>query len=273
MNHLRMLTPKLDVHVKTLESIKDTMKRKRSAVEALRENYNELMPRWKGVVLTAEAELEALEKDNGADDGNARSLPWADMKFDSHVNQFKKLVSDADIPAIGRHMSHADMAQYKYQIDIGGGGGTTWSGTVQKLAVPGLLFHHLTPTKDYVHDRMVPWVHYVPVRSDLSDLREKYDWAEAHPKAAEMIALRGTELMRHIGTVEGFGEMFQEDFADPLRRVVEAYQPVSATHPSETSWRDVIKNADDLPGIYVHEKCSGRGSGKGGCQMLGDVSL
>ena len=46
-------------------------------------------------------------------------------------------------------MNLEELAHYKYQIDIGGGGGTTWTGTIQKMAMPGLLFHHITPTKDY----------------------------------------------------------------------------------------------------------------------------
>lgn len=80
--------------------------------------------------------------------------------------------------------------------------GTTWSGTLEKMAMPGVLFHHETPTKvkkiifilycitlqrfltsqfptkDYIHDRMKAWVHYVPIQEDLSDLYEKYQWAE-----------------------------------------------------------------------------------------------
>ena len=55
-------------------------------------------------------------------------------------------------------MSLPGLAQYKYHINPGGGGGSTWSGTIVKLAMPGLLFHHyLTPTKDYFHDWLVPW--------------------------------------------------------------------------------------------------------------------
>lgn len=47
------------------------------------------------------------------------------------------------------------------------------TGTVEKLAMPGLLFHHVSPTKDYIHDRLKPWKHYIPVRPDLKDLKAK----------------------------------------------------------------------------------------------------
>ena len=49
--------------------------------------------------------------------------------------------------------------------------GTTWSGTIQKLAMPGLLFHHETEVKDYLFDLIKPYEHYVPVRRDLADLK------------------------------------------------------------------------------------------------------
>eukprot|EP00970_Alexandrium_tamarense_P015937 scaffold5763_cov144-Alexandrium_tamarense.AAC.1 len=117
------------------------------ALDGMRKVYDELVPRWKGVVWTVEAESEAMNKTG--------SLPWADMKFSSvmykgakndtaYYEQFKNY----GISAVGNKMSLEELAKYKYHIDIGGGGGTTWSGTLEKLALPGLLFHHETETRD-----------------------------------------------------------------------------------------------------------------------------
>ena len=63
------------------------------------------------------------------------------------------------ITAAGEGMSLETLGQYKYHIDLGGGGGTTWSGVIEKLGLPGMLFHHVTPTKDYFHDKLKPWMH------------------------------------------------------------------------------------------------------------------
>ncbi len=82
-------------------------------------------------------------------------------------------------------------------------------------AMPGLLFHHVSSTKDYFHDRLIPWKHYVPVSEDLSDLKSKYDWAESHPHKAKRIADAGTQFMREMGTPEEFGQMFEGDFVEP----------------------------------------------------------
>ena len=77
--------------------------------------------------------------------------------------------------ATGNFMAGPDIAGYRYHIDIGGGRGTIWTGTIEKLAMPGLLFHHITSAENYVHDRLVPWRHYVRVSPNLRDLKEKFD--------------------------------------------------------------------------------------------------
>ena len=203
-----------------------------AAISIMRERYFDLVPRWQGVVLTAEAEQEALR---------TNSLPRVNIKFSSVKGKGKPAAvgnpnyrrwAEIGFPLAGYGMPAEDLAKFKYHIDIGGGGGTTWTGTTDKLAMPGLLFHHITPTKDYIHDHLLPWLHYVPVKSDLSDLMEKLDWAETHPADAMKIAAKATEFMRQMGTQEGFNNLFVEDVMKPLRAVIDAYIP-----GSEGNWR------------------------------------
>ncbi|KAL7553009.1 hypothetical protein ACHAWF_016247 [Thalassiosira exigua] len=211
-----------------------------AATNALRQVYDQLIPRWKGVVWTAEAERAAEQLRNGP------TLPWCNIKFAAAMHQGKKTATseveyyqkfqEFGIPAIGEGMSLEDLGRYKYHIDLGGGGGTTWSGTLEKLGLPGLLFHHVTPTKDYIHDAMVPWVHYVPIKSDLSDLREKYDWAENHPRMARQISDNATLLARSLGTPEGMDALFRRFFEGRLRRAVEAYRPMEGG-----DWRSAVR--------------------------------
>ena len=222
-----------------------------AAIESMRGIYNELIPRWKGVVWTAEAERDAQQINNGVTrkantvqiakerqrmKKEGYVLPWCNIKFASAMYKGKNTpaldVQDYTqfnmygIPAAGESMDLETLATYKYHIDIGGGGGTTWSGTLEKLALPGVLFHHVTPTKDYFHDLLVPYVHYIPIKDDLSDLREKYVWAESHPQQAKEIANAGTALVQSFGTVEGFMALYSRFYEDPLRQVVEAYVPL-----------------------------------------------
>jgi len=36
-------------------------------------------------------------------------------------------------------------------------------------------------------NKLEPWIHYVPIESDLNDLEEKYEWAENNPEKVKMI--------------------------------------------------------------------------------------
>ena len=92
-----------------------------------------------------------------------------------------------------------ELSKFRYHIDLGGAGGTTWSGLFAKLAMPGLLFHHQTVMSDFfVGDELVPWSHFVPVKQDLSDLPEKLEWARAHPVEAQQIARQGSDFMKKL---------------------------------------------------------------------------
>jgi hypothetical protein len=223
--------------------------KRRWAIQKLWEMGDDLLlPRWRGVLLTSEAELEAAAmememqqrgRNGGVGGGGGRDdaiLPWANIKFaTANVNGIKTPASQCEeylklqelgISAIGEYVSMVEQARYKYHIDLGGGGGTTWTGTIEKLAMPGLLFHHVTPTRDWFHDLLVPWEHYVPVAADLSDLRRKYEWAESHPVEARQIAESGTRFARWMGSADGFGRLYEEYLVTPLRDVIIAYRPM-----------------------------------------------
>jgi len=212
--------------------------KKRWAIDSLSAIGDEkLMPRWKGVLMTSDAELEASIENNQVVGGNNSTIPWVNIKFTNindggvkrnvgELEEYQKLQS-LGISCIGESMSIEDQANYKYHIDIGGGGGTTWTGTIQKLALPGVLFHHVTPTKDWFHDLLVPWEHYIPINTDLSDLREKYEWAESHQDEARRISESGTSFVRWMASVEGFGQLYEAYLVAPLRNAINAY-----THPS-----------------------------------------
>ena len=144
--------------------------------------------------------------------------------------------------------------------------GTTWSGTLDKLAMPGLLFHHETRTKDYIHDIMKPWVHYIPISSTLHDLKEKFDWAEAHPEKAQKIAERATELVKRLGTPEGFEALSQEFFEGPLCDVVAAYQPLN----NGMDWREFIKKHKSGNSSTLQPRWKCGGFMQGDCEDIGD---
>ena len=42
---------------------------------------------------------------------------------------------------------------------------------------------------------MEPWIHFVPIEEDLSDLKEKIEWARANDEKVQEIVKNGNELV------------------------------------------------------------------------------
>jgi Glycosyl transferase family 90 len=126
---------------------------------------------------------KAASQDKSNMDGN---LPWLNACA-FHVLNYKKC-----------YVSKLDISKYRYQLDLGGAGGTSWTGTLEKLMMPGVLFHHETPAKDWYYDRLVPWKHYIPIKTDLSNLRDRYEWAVKNDKKAKQISKSASLFARNI---------------------------------------------------------------------------
>ena len=183
------------------------------------QNWNEMRPRWRGTALTLQAEIEHKHKDEPI---------WLDSKFAGDMPGLTEETLE-HFNKIGVHVKTSEMrpelmSKYRYQIDYGGGGGTTWSGTLEKLSMPGALFHHETPTMDWFHKEMMPWKHYLPVNWDLTDLRAKYDWAEANLDKISEISREATKLSDYLLSTEYMEKTYQDLFVDHLAKVVKAYR-------------------------------------------------
>ena len=68
--------------------------------------------------------------------------------------------------------------QYKYQISI--------DGTVAAYRFPylmaagSLIFKQDSEYYEHYYHDMQPWVHYIPLKKDISDIEEKLHWAIEH---------------------------------------------------------------------------------------------
>uniref|UniRef100_A0A6U0E7Y8 Glycosyl transferase CAP10 domain-containing protein n=1 Tax=Helicotheca tamesis TaxID=374047 RepID=A0A6U0E7Y8_9STRA len=196
-----------------------------SVFDSLMRKWDRLNPRWKAITLSLAADMEARQE-------NAE--PWIDAKFfvknPTQINANFELFSKSGAAvATDEYLSYDEQMNYKYHIDLGGSGGTSWTGTLSKLAMPGVLFHHETISRDWFYDELQPWKHYIPVKMDLSDLREKYDWAEAHPDECQAMSEAATEFLVKMDTQQYYDETYAKYFVEHLGEVMNAYQPGSET--------------------------------------------
>lgn len=85
-----------------------------------------------------------------------------------------------------KYISIPDHSNYRYLIDIQGNG---YSGRTKLLMHTGRpLFYQSRMWHEYWFFQTEPFIHYIPVKEDLSDLNEKIDWANSHPKECATIA-------------------------------------------------------------------------------------
>ena len=89
----------------------------------------------------------------------------------------------------------AEFAKFKYQIDIDGNT-NSWSGLFQKLLTgnPVLKIASLYGYRQWYCRRLRPWVNFVPVSGDMSDLVEKIDWLREHDDTARRVGANGQAL-------------------------------------------------------------------------------
>lgn len=88
---------------------------------------------------------------------------------------------------------------YKYHVDIDGNT-NSWPGLLSKLHSGGLVFKVASPQgyRQWYYHRLRPWVHFVPVKSDLSDLLPLVEYMRANDDFAERIAGQGQKFARSM---------------------------------------------------------------------------
>ena len=74
-----------------------------------------------------------------------------------------------------KKLSQIEQIKYKYILDIDGHS-STWDATVWKLYSGSVLLKVKSIWKEWYYDMMKEWVHYIPIKNDLSDLNIMIEW-------------------------------------------------------------------------------------------------
>lgn len=111
-------------------------------------------------------------------------------------------------------MSMRDLCEFKYLLDVQGNG---WSARLKHLLCLGsVVFVMDRRWHEYWFNELVPWVHYVPVREDGSDLETALARVRDDPALAKRIARDGREKALRLfsrDAVYGY-------YADAIRKYV-----------------------------------------------------
>ncbi|CAL8284316.1 unnamed protein product [Gadus morhua 'NCC'] len=90
-----------------------------------------------------------------------------------------------------------DHCKYKYLFNFRG---VAASFRLKHLFLCGsLVFHVGDEWHEFFYGQLRPWVHYVPLRQDLADVRELLQFVKHHDAIAQDIALRGRQfILEHL---------------------------------------------------------------------------
>jgi len=133
----------------------------------------------------------------GNDRGNKYNFT---KRRDIHVSQRAYFSSNSvpkeniDAPS---HIERNDMINYKYILDIDGNA-STWDATAWKLNSGSVIFKADSNWEQWFYDEYKPWVHYVPVADDFSDIQERYKWSEANQEKCEEMIRNAKALFQTI---------------------------------------------------------------------------
>lgn len=121
---------------------------------------------------------------------------------------------------IGGFMDDHGTAMHRYVFHVGNNGYSDRSWRMFALGCTVLLVDN--GWREWYFSLLKPFVHYIPIKEDASDVCEKLHWARSHPKEAEAIAERGrafvercfnedlvnlycAEMMRQLGRLWALG--------------------------------------------------------------------
>lgn len=128
-----------------------------------------------------------------------RGVPGTDVKF-STVS-----VEDLTLPYMVKHgigddyIAEESWIGRKFALDVDGQT-NTWSNLLVRLHLGCCVLKVAGRYgfRQWYYDRLEPWEHYVPVRSDLSDLLERIEWVRSNDREAAEIARRGQAFARTL---------------------------------------------------------------------------
>jgi len=109
-------------------------------------------------------------------------------RTDVEMSQREYFYSDAvqkeDYIIASKYMEITEMVGYKYLLDIDGTAGS-WDSTAWKLNSGSVILKVESCWRQWFHNDYIPWVHYVPIKDDFSNIKEQYEWCESHQKECE----------------------------------------------------------------------------------------
>lgn len=139
------------------------------------------------------------------------ALDFVDAAFTSYTDQMNPelLARLSALYSLKKMVSPAESMAYRYLIDVDGNS-CGYPRMAWILYSNSLLMKHKSDKLQWYYPQMQPYVHYLPINEDFSNLQDSYMWAEAHPKAAQKIANNGHRFAAKIFRLDNMLRSMQQ---------------------------------------------------------------
>lgn len=102
---------------------------------------------------------------------------------------------------VGNYVSMRNHPRYKYLMDVDGHCAST-PRFPTLLHSNSVIFKNMTSSLLWFYPKMKPYVHFIPVAEDLSDLLTQLEWAKSHDKECKQISNNARQLAAETLTQE-----------------------------------------------------------------------
>lgn len=153
----------------------------------------------------------------------AANLSFADVGFTSYTSQLNPIFKGrlAARHSLKAKVNPVDSMQFKYLIDVDGNS-CSYSRMAWILYSNSVLMKHQSDLMQWYYPQLKPYVHYLPVKADFSDLETQFLWAEANQKQAKAIAENGRRFAKKVFSKAMILNSMEQAFVQ--------YQDVVQTH-------------------------------------------
>eukprot|EP00301_Raphidiophrys_heterophryoidea_P001081 c10540_g1_i2.p1 GENE.c10540_g1_i2~~c10540_g1_i2.p1 ORF type:complete len:492 (+),score=63.46 c10540_g1_i2:1-1476(+) len=158
---------------------------------------------WRG----SSTGFELITSNNWQDLPRARlclfSITNPDL-LDARITAFVQCDPEAEqimrsVNISGDFISREHISVFKVLVDIDGNA-NSWEGCFYKLLSNSAMAKVESPYTQWFYNRLVPWVHYIPIKPDMSDLDEqlRYALAPENDEAMLAMAMEATNLAKSL---------------------------------------------------------------------------
>ena len=107
----------------------------------------------------------------------------------------KKLLQQSNLYT--KHVDFKVFYNYKYQINIDGNS-CAWNSLFKKLLSNSVVLWVKSDNIQWYYHLLVEWTHYIPVKTDFSDLYEKIQWAQNNQDKCKQIVQNAQSIMKNV---------------------------------------------------------------------------